>query len=145
MSGYIRWLAERYEELQEHLKEEYAELRALASTSTQHRRTPGVTADLALGLRYFLNFASESGAISIEQAEEFWEEGWRALGVAASAQFQHQVADEPTRRFRELLGAAIASGQAYVADPKGNEPKTPTAWGWREATVGTGENERTEW
>jgi len=145
MSGYLRWLAERYEELQERLKEEHAELRALTSTSMQHRRTPGVTADLALGLRYFLNFARESGAISTEQAEEFWEEGWRALGEAASAQFQHQVADEPTRRFRELLGAAIASGLAHVADPKGDKPWLPTAWGWREVPVGTGENERTAW
>ena len=71
MSGYLRWLAEFYEGLQEHLKEEHAELRALASTSAQHRRPPGITADLALGLRYFLRFARESGAISTEQAEEF--------------------------------------------------------------------------
>jgi len=145
MSGYLRWLAEFYEGLQERLKEEHAELRTQASTSAQHRRTPGIVADLALGLRHFLRFARESGAISTQKAEQLWEEGWRALGVATSAQFQHQVADEPTRRFRELLGAAVASGQAYVADPRGNEPKTPTAWGWRETTVRTGENELTEW
>jgi hypothetical protein len=150
MSGYLRWLAERYEGLQERLKEERAELRALASTSAQHRRTPGITADLALGLRYFLNFARESQAISTQEAGKLWEKGWRALGAVASAQLQHQVADEPTRRFRELLGAAVASGQAHVADPKGDEPKgsdprAPTAWGWREVTVGTGEHERDEW
>jgi hypothetical protein len=145
MSGYLRWLAEFYEGLQERLKEEHAELRALASTSAQHRRTPSIVADLALGLRYFLRFARESGAISTQKTEELWKEGWLALGATASAQFQHQVADEPTRRFRELLGAAIASGLAHVADPKGDQPRHPTAWGWREVSVGTGENERTAW
>ena len=80
MSGYIRWLAARYEGIRESLKEEHAELRKAAGASGQHRRTPGIVADLALGLRYFLLFAHESGAIDSEKARELWARGWRALG-----------------------------------------------------------------
>ncbi len=145
MSGYIRWLAARYEHLRESLKEEHAELRRAAGASGQHRRTPGIVADLALGLRYFLLFAHESGAIDSETIWELWARGWRALGEAASGQSQHQAAGEPTRRFRELLSAAIASGRAHAANPEGGEPEVPEAWGWRQATVGSGDLEREEW
>ena len=144
MSGYIRWLATRYEGIRERLKAEHAELRK-AAASGQHRRTPGIVADLALGLRYFLLFAHESGAIDSGTARELWARGWRALGEAASGQSQHQEAGEPTRRFRELLSAAIASGRAHVANTEGCEPEVPEAWGWRRATFGSGDFEREEW
>jgi hypothetical protein len=80
------------------------------------------------------------------QAVKLWERGWRALGEAAADQQGHQAAGEPTGRFRELLSAAIASGRAHVADPGGERPETtPEAWGWRVATVGSGDYEREEW
>jgi hypothetical protein len=131
MSGFIRWLADRYDGLGERLKKEQAALRERAGANLQHRRTPGIVADLALGLRHFLLFAHDASAISTEEAEKFWERSWRALGGAAAAQPQHQAANEPARRFRELLSAAIASGRAHVANPRGDTPVTPEAWGWR--------------
>ena len=113
MAGFVRWSASRYKELRSGLKEEHALLREAASTSTQHRRTPSIIADLALGLKYFLLFANDVGALSEAEAEEFWGRGWLALGEAATAQLQHQSASEPTQRFRELLSAAVASGRAH--------------------------------
>src|SRR5215211_2113056 len=145
MAGFVQWLASRYEQLRSELKEEYAVLREAASTSTQHRRTPGIIADLGLGLRYFLQFANEVGALFEIEAEELWVRGWQALGEAAAAQSQHHTVGEPTRRFRELLAAAVASGRAHVANPRGDRPNKPEAWGWRLGTVGTGEHEREEW
>ncbi len=145
MSGYLRWLATRYGGLRERLKEEHTDLRKFAGASGQHRRTPGIVADLALGLRHFLVFAHESGAVDAGTARDLWTGGWKALGQAASGQSQHQAAGEPTRRFRELLSAAISSGRAHVANPGGGSPEVPVAWGWREATVGTGDFEREEW
>ena len=145
MSGFVRWLAARYEDIRASRKEERDALREWAALSAQHTRTPGIVADLALGLRYFLLFAHESGAIDSERTRELWTRGWRALGEAASGQSQHQEAGDPTRRFRELLSAAIASGRAHVANPEGGEPEVPEAWGWRRATVGSGDLEREEW
>jgi hypothetical protein len=145
MSGFLRWLAARYDDVRASLREEREALREWAALSAQHKRTPGIVADLGLGLRYFLLFAHDAGALSAEEAERLWLRGWAALGEAAAAQGQHQAAGEPTRRFCELLSAAVVSGRAHVADPEGDEPEEPGAWGWRRAKVGTGDYERAEW
>jgi len=143
MSGFLRWLSTRYEEIRTSLKDERAALREWAILSAQHKRTPGIAADLALGLRYFLLFAHDAGALTSEEAERLWLRGWTALGEAAAVQGQHQAAGEPTRRFSELLSASIASGRAHVADPEGDEPEEPGAWDWQSTTIGTGiTNER---
>jgi hypothetical protein len=145
MSGFVQWLAVRYEEIRTSLREERAALREWATLSTQHKRTPGIVADLALGLRHFLLFAHDAGALTADEAERLWLRGWAALGEAAAVQRQHQAAGEPTRRYGELLSAAIASGRAHVAGPEGDEPEEPGGWGWRRVTVGTGDYEREEW
>ena len=106
-------------------------MREAASRGGQHRRTPGAVADLALGLRYFLLFASEIGALEDREAENLWLRGWRTLCEVAAQQSHHQAAGDPTRRFGELLGAAVASGAAHVATLSGVEPETPGRWGWR--------------
>ena len=61
----------------------------------------------------------------------------------------------PSRRTRTLpsqpsassncSSSALASGEAHVASPDGDEPTPPEAWGWRAVRVGAGENEREEW
>jgi hypothetical protein len=131
MAGFVCWLAERYEEVRRSLSQERALLRDAASQGDQHRRTPGTVADLALGLRYFLTFAHEVGAVDERRSEDLWARGWQALCEVARDQMQHQAAGEPTLRFRQLLGAAVASGAAHVATRSGTEPSTPGAWGWR--------------
>jgi hypothetical protein len=131
MAGYVRCLASRYGVIKAGMRQELAELRDAAGRSGGHRRTPEIVANLALGLRNLLMFALDVGAVTPEEAKALWRRGWKALGVAATSQSQHQVAQEPTRRFLELLSAAIASGRAHVADPEGEMPKNPKAWGWR--------------
>jgi len=45
---------------------------------------------------------------------------------------KYQSSADPALRFVELLGSAIASGQAHVADPNGLPPNGyEAAWGWR--------------
>jgi hypothetical protein len=131
LAGYVQWLAGRYEETRRTLKQELADLRTQASRSDQHKRTPDIIASLAYGLRLFLRFAQEVGAISGEEAALLWNRGWKALGEAALKQGAHQAAEEPTKRFLQLLSGAIASGRAHVATKDGEKPKAPAAWGWR--------------
>jgi hypothetical protein len=131
MAGYDRWLAPWYGTINASMREELAELRVAAGRSGHHRRTPEIVANLALGMRYLLTFAADVGAVTAKEAESLWRRGWGALGKAAMNHTQHQVAQEPTRRFLELLSAAIASGRAHVADPEGEAPEDPKAWGWR--------------
>jgi hypothetical protein len=146
MAAFVGWLARDYGTIQERLAEELRELRDKASRSGGHRRTPGIVADLALGLRYFLSFAQDTGALTEEEADGLWERGWAAIVDAAAKQEGHQAASEPAARFLELLSAAVASGRAHVAGTDGNEPAQNTqAMGWRERIIGTGDFAAEEW
>jgi hypothetical protein len=144
LAAYLRWLAAQYETVQANLKNEVRTLRD-AVLKTAHRRTPDIIANLAAGLRYFFSFAVEAGAITQEQAKAFWSHSWNALLEAAQRQEPHQVANEPARRFFELLNAAIASGRAHVANKEGREPRQPEAWSWRKVTAGLGDAQREGW
>jgi hypothetical protein len=145
MSGYLQWVAGRYDLLRKRLVTEVRELRAKATTSRQHRRTPQIMADLGVGLRFFFEYAVEAGALTAEGATEYWELGWEGLGRAGADQVRHQGASEPTRRFLDLLSAALAAGRAHVADRAGVEPPQPSGWGWRPTTSGAGDAMRDDW
>jgi hypothetical protein len=145
MAGYIRWLAPNYEEIRGRLRQELANLREQATTEGQHARTPGIVADLALGLRSLFSFAEATGAITPVEKTELWKRGFRALREAGDTQTAKIQAAEPASLFVRLLAAAIASGRAHIVDPEGRAPKEPERWGWRLRTIGAGDHERDEW
>jgi Domain of unknown function (DUF3854)/Domain of unknown function (DUF927) len=145
MAAYVRWLAPRYEEIRRNLACDIAALRQEVYRSGEHRRTISNSASLAIGIKHFLVFALDVGAISREAHDQYWTRCWTALVQAAERQGEHQAIHEPTRQFRSLLSAAIASGRAHVAALDGSHPREPGAWGWRERVVGAGEYTREEW
>lgn len=145
LAGYVRWLAGRYADVPIAVRADVVALRAAAATSGAHRRTPEIVANLATGWRWWLSYAVDVGAIGADQAAGYWRRAWVALGASAADQDAHQRASEPTARYFELLGSALASGRAHVADANGESPLAPGAWGWRERSVGAGEHARTEW
>jgi hypothetical protein len=132
LAGFVRWLAPQYDELCGRLPGERAELRDRAMTGTGSARTPGIVADLALGLKLFLDFARAAGAITEAEQADLARRSWQALAEAGVAQAEHVQAAEPTALFLRLLAAALASGRAHAAGPDGLEPRpAPEAWGWR--------------
>lgn len=138
MAAFLRWLAPRYGDLRAgSLAKERERLRQAAVDAGQHRRTPGIVADLSLGLRFFLHFAVDAGALEREEADTIWRRAWTAFGHVATQQTPHLVASEPTRRFLDLLGAAVASGRVHLAGPDGSAPKpNPEAYGWERLVAG---------
>jgi len=145
LSGFLKWLAPRYREVVSTLRESREDLRNSICAGTKHKRTPDNFAKLAHGLRLFLDFATDVEAITKVQAAELWSRWLAALDEAADSQSQHQAASDPARRFVELIRAAIASGQAHVANEDGNEPKSSCTWGWRMHTFGTGDDIEEVW
>lgn len=135
MSGFLRWLAPRYEEVQRRRRTRMAELRSLAAATTHHRRTPSIVAELAFGMELFLTYAQEVGAVDEDESLELWARTWKALGESAALQTEHLEAADPVPRFLELLRAALVSGGAHVASTEGGEPEKPQIWGWREKSV----------
>jgi hypothetical protein len=115
LAGFLCWLAPRYGELLARLPGERAALRDRALTGTGSARTPGVVSDLALGLKLFLDFALDAGAITPTERDALAKRGWQALPDAAGAHAKHIEAAEPCGHFLRLLNGAIASGRAHVA------------------------------
>lgn len=144
MAGFVRWLAPRYEGLISRLRKRAEELRDLAQAS-RHKRTPAIVAELGVGLECLVDYAKESQALSADEAERLWREGWEALLKAGELQRGRQGESEPAHRFLELVGSAIASGYAHLASPSGDDPADPVAWGWRAREVNTGLTSYTEW
>jgi hypothetical protein len=108
------------------------ELRDAAAASTDHRRTPEIAANLAIGWRSFLWFAESAGALSPDEREKLWRRAWAGIGRAVTAQGHHQREAEPAQRFLELLGSSIASGRAHLTGADGARPDAAGgAWGWR--------------
>ncbi len=145
LSGFVRWLAPRYERISADLRAEVAALRGASYLEGQHRRTSAITASLCVAVRHFCMYAEESGAFTTVEAEAFRERCWAAITSIAASQAAGQTASEPTRHYLDLLGAALSSGRAHVAGPDGSKPKGAEAWGWRQVTVGGGEYEHQDW
>lgn len=140
MSGYLLWIGERLVAGRPpRLADRARELRDLAASDQMHRRTPGIAADLGVGLELVLEFALEAGAIDVTERDALWGEGWAAIGAAAGAQRDHHVEEEPASTFLRLLASAVATGRAHLCSTTGGEPAQARRWGWRPVHVGEAE------
>lgn len=143
--GFVGFLANEYTTAHEKIFAQVDALRKEAAQSATHKRTPEIVANLVVGFHIFLDFAVAIGAITQMDRNGLAERAWTAIGSAARAQRRHQAGSEPAGRFIELLRSAIASGRAHIASIDGGTPVSPSAWGWRQRTIGTGEFTRSEW
>jgi hypothetical protein len=115
-AGFVRWHAGRRGDVLLALPEELRTLRERAASAALHRRTPDIVANLAFGMRAFLDYAVDAGAIAASEAGALQERAWTALGESAAAQAHHQAANDPALRFLGLLRAALSSGRAHLAN-----------------------------
>ena len=147
MAGFVQWLAQTHPESvgTAHIAVDAMRSRRLVHDGGPHRRISDNVANLAVGLDLFRDYAVMAGAITDTAASELREAGLAALAEAAGSQDRYQAADDPARRFVELIVSALAAGRGHIAGPNGSRPPTPSAWGWRPATVGTGSFQRDEW
>ncbi|MEZ4411846.1 MAG: bifunctional DNA primase/polymerase [Gemmatimonadales bacterium] len=137
MAGYICWLAGRYDAMRAALPAQVAALRARAAG--QHRRTPDLVAQLAMGLRSFADYAVSAGLWTAAEADASWEAWWTVLQDVGERQVIYQSGADPARRFVELVGVVVASGAGHFATFTGEAPADdPERWGWRLRTTEAG-------
>ncbi|MCH7499684.1 MAG: bifunctional DNA primase/polymerase [Nitrospinae bacterium] len=143
MAGYVKWLAPRMNELKKNLPNEKIKIREYARRlKFNHDRTPDMLASLMPGLQYFLKFAQEVGAIDSARVEEEEAMGWKYLGEAVEGQIAYQAAEDPTRRFLDLISSAFSSGLVHAAAADdGLTPGHPERWGWRKTVYPTGDGD----
>jgi hypothetical protein len=133
MAGYVRWIAANYAAIQGSLEAERVGLRDQFLKQFPHNRTPDVIANLLLGLRCFLRFAEEVGAIDPEERERLWSRGRSAIRIVGERQTEYQRGADPVARFGETVRSIISSGRGHIAGPDGRVPALPPSpefWGW---------------
>jgi hypothetical protein len=145
LAGYLRWLAPRYQAVRDGLRAEMAALRERVQVAGMNARTPGIIADLAIGWRWWLDFAVEVGAVTPAEREVLDARVWAALLVAGAEQAAHAEASDPVMRWLALLAGTLASGRAHVAGPDGDEPADAGSWGWRREEYGSRDGLRERW
>jgi hypothetical protein len=131
-AGFVRWVAPQLEKIRQGMPRRLTDLRDQATASGQHRRTPGIVANLAFGLELFGRFAVTVGTMTKAESKKFQQRCWQALGEVAAAQAALQAHGEPAQRFLGLLTASMTAGKAHIAGPDGQPPAQPVAWGWRD-------------
>jgi hypothetical protein len=143
LAAFISWLAARRADVLKTWTADISRVRDLATGSGIHRRLPEIVAQLMRGAELFLAFAVERAGLAASEAEALRVRIWTSLGELSQAQTAQHQAAEPTRRFLEALGSALASGKAHLASPAGGPARPiPEAWGWREMEINRTD---TEW
>lgn len=127
MAGYIQFLASRYDNLSVEVKNRTAELRNLLAAPGRHPKSAENFASLAVGFEYYLSFAVNVGAISEEQAEEYWNRFWRIISKLADDQDQLQHNQDVVRDALRRLKEAQAAEKIFLEeiDPDPGEAVIP--------------------
>jgi hypothetical protein len=129
MAAYLAWLTPKYDEVQRTLHER-TQSYVSRRRGSEHARTPHAIAALLVGLSYWFEFCVEVGACTRAEADALMERGRRALAEVGQEQDALINAEDPVRLFRDLLGAAVVGGRAFVATKDGKAPPDPHLWGW---------------
>jgi len=127
MAGYIEWLAPRIEIIQAQLPSLVVEVRDRFHCDG-HARSNANTANLILGMRCFLQYACELGAITLQAASSYLERCKIALTEIASEAAYENMQDKPTEQWRRLLIAAITSKNAHLATSDDGNPGLEYGW-----------------
>lgn len=137
MAGYVQWLAARYEDVEDwpaELKAELADGRnKVAKDVTGHSRAPEAVAGLLLGLRWFLRYARQIGAITQEEWTAIYQRCRTALLDGSAVQSAETKSLSAEAIYLKAVRTALTNGRAYLADlnSDGVPPRTEaTRWGW---------------
>jgi hypothetical protein len=143
-ASFIAWLAPRLSDA----RVEFDRLRheARAALQYSHPRTSDICAQLTATFSIFIAYLLEAAVVDDTQAARLQARIGSALKQVADAQAHYGAGAEPTAAFLRLLGSALGSGGAHLADRAGAAPDgREQACGWRSKQIGYGANERTEW
>jgi 5S rRNA maturation endonuclease (ribonuclease M5) len=131
MSAYIQFLARHFAEIEASRLDALNELRRLMRAGEHHARMPDIVANLLLGWRWFLRFATESNALTSVEAAEYERAALEVLIAVANAQSVYQVSENQARMFLKLVAAALDSGMYHLTDLQFGRPSGWARLGWQ--------------
>ena len=128
VAAFLVWLAPRIGAVRAGITEE-AERIAESLAEGRDQRTALMLAEVALGAKYFLEFAVAHGLPSAE-SEALKSLAWAVLKASRVEQATHQASQAPVARFLELVPSGLSTGHGYLSRPDGEEPPDCTVLGW---------------
>jgi hypothetical protein len=143
MAAYLKWLAPQIDELKVTLPKRKNELRDEVMKQTSgHMRAPDTIAGLLLGLEVFLTFAMEIGVYNETQALDLWTRAIKALIDSDKMHQEVLEAEDPVKRFLNLLLTSFLTGTVHLDAKAGGAPTVnPVKWGWKVTTSPLGNSE----
>jgi hypothetical protein len=129
-AGYVEWLAPSIEAIQARLPELIAEEREHLRIEG-HARASTNTANLLAGMKFFLLYACELGAITVEEAQAYLTRCRSALIQLAEEASQADRQDKQSEQWRKLIVTALTSKKAHLSDPDGKYPGLEYGWKMR--------------
>jgi hypothetical protein len=140
MAAYLQWLAPRLDDLKKQFPQTVASFRNAAirdGFAASHPRAPEIYANLVAGAELFLDFLTDSGALTSEQSNAVMSDIEQHLQGAFTEQGAYQNEQDEVERFLDLLRASFSSGNAHIACRLNQGPpeSRPHAWGWRSDVV----------
>ncbi|MFZ6027272.1 MAG: bifunctional DNA primase/polymerase [Chloroflexota bacterium] len=130
MSGYLAWLAGRWEDLRAEYRQRFTEIRTRMRVKAVHLRHAATTARLLLALKLVLTFAHECGALTLEEANARYAEAEAAMLQLAATQDENIREERPTLHFMNALAALLQQGDYYLARNE-NDIRSDAKWlGW---------------
>jgi hypothetical protein len=130
MAGYLTWLSKNWESIKADFQNRITILRD-EMRGDYHLRTPEMFANLLLGVRLGLTFATESGAITKADAKALFANAKTEIKNLAESQSEHVRDELPTNRFINVLEALIAQSDFYLTDAAGTADTSGKTWlGW---------------
>jgi len=154
MSGFIRWVAGRRDELRSKVQLEADRYRDALQSKSPHGRTATICGTGLALLAVFTRFAREIDAIGELEKAELLARGEAAFLQVMAAQAEAQVDADPVHGFLRAVASALGSRSAHLADAStGEEPRRGSdveegaarVAGWRCASTQFGGQLRTEW
>jgi primase-polymerase (primpol)-like protein/PIN domain nuclease of toxin-antitoxin system len=127
MAGYIEWLASRIEAIQSQLADIVAEEREKLCIDG-HARSSDNTANLLLGMKCFLQYAYEIGAITAEEARTYLLRCKNALIRIAEEASREDREEKQSEQWKNLIVSALINKSAYLAGPDGEYPGLEYGW-----------------
>ncbi len=130
MAAYLQWLGKNWEPIKSGFQDRIATLRD-EMRGDYHLRTPEMFANLLLGIKLGLSFATESGAITKAEAKALFANAKEEIKSLADSQSEHVKDELPTQRFVNVIESLIAQGEYYLTDTTGTAETVGKTWlGW---------------
>jgi hypothetical protein len=134
MAAFIEWLAPQITDIQ-------AQMPALIEAERErlhidgHARAGTNTANMLLGMKYFLRFACECGALTQEESQSYLTRCINALKQIAREASSENAHDKPSEQWQRLIVAAITNKSAHLVRSNGDNPGLEYGWSQRERHV----------